>query len=715
MIYIRIDGEYLEFADSITVERRVKLFEDISKSAGDFSYSFDMARSQKNMRLLRIPVPDNSRKQVYSAVPCELVNAAGEALFTGSIRVDWLDYQITCSFFSGNNNWYGMLTGNMTDLDLSDYDTEQTEFNITNSWFNTEGIVYPLIDTGKLLDRSSANMKVEDYVGCFYLHTLLREVFNQSGLKVRGELFDNVFFKRIIVATNTRSKVDIDNNSLYAANTTPFVINALTPATVQSLPVVTTPYYQGETVDYNGSTFTAPYPMIVDIDISAVRTSVANNLQINIRTKQGGVAVPNSDYAKYGGSVALKMTGSIKNWYLDTGDQVEFIAFNLGANSVTITKLEMKVTPRFIYRSTGTSSVPLWTKQEFVSNVLQEFNIVPAYDQYTKTVTLNFFDRIKSKTPIDLSQHVTVDRVDYIDMVSNYAKSNTFSYKETNDDFVKEYNISTFLKYGSGVITVENDFIQDTVPVISSKFAAPVSYLKFGMSLEKVDYVETEDVFDEDITNVTNSGGTPRFNISNDVFIPGDLVRITESSQEGYNGEWIVSTVASGYFTLRGLSYLGDATAKATKLAFNVTTSDNVYLFVFTGLQTISDCSDLSTYFLEGTELSSIGFSYFNLLRLGRTIESKFDQGLSFGRISDPLFYQKTILETFWAQFQRILNDPVKLIGRGYLPVTVYKRLDFLQPVYIKTLETSNLYYINRIGGYEDQSTACDIELIKLP
>lgn len=716
MMYIRINGEYLEFAASVNVERRVKLFEDISKSAGDFSYSFDLTRSIKNMKLLGIPVPDNSMKRVYNNIDCDLVNSAGETLYKGSIRIEWLDdYKITCSFFSGNTNWFGMLTGSMSDMDLSEYDIEQTEFNITNSWFNTEGIVYPLIDTGKLLDRSSASMKIEDYVGCFYLHTLLREVFIQSGLKVNGELFDNLFFKRIIVATNTRSKVDIDNNSLFAANTSTFVVNAGTPVTVQSLPTTTTPYYEGNDVDYNGSTFTAPYPMIVDIEITAIRVSVANNLQIGIQTKRGGVSVPNSDVAKYGGFNSLKMTCSIKNWSMDTGDEIEFIAFNLGANNATVTKLEIKITPKFIYRTTGTSSVPLWTKQDFVANVLQIFNIVPSYDQFTKTVTLNFFDRIKSKPSVDLSEHIVIDRVDYIDMISNYAKSNTFAYQETNDDFIKEYNISTFLKYGAGVVPVDNDFIPNSVDIISSKFAAPISYLKFGMSMERIDYVETEDVFDEDITSVTNSSGTPRFNIANNVITPGDLVRISDSSTEGYNGEWVVNTVASGYFTVKGLTYLGNATAVVTKLAFNVTTSDNVFLFVFTGLQDIADCSDQDTYFLENTELSSVGFSYFNLLRLGRTIESKFEQGLSFGAITDPLFYQRTILETFWAQFQRILNDPVKLIGRGYLPVTKYKQLDFLQPVYIKTLETSNLYYINRIGGYEEQSIPCDVELIKLP
>ena len=87
-MYIRINGEYLEFSESIYVEKRAKLFENASKAAGDFSYSFDLIRSQKNMRLLGVPIPDSASKQVYTAVQCDLVNSAGESIYSGSIRVD---------------------------------------------------------------------------------------------------------------------------------------------------------------------------------------------------------------------------------------------------------------------------------------------------------------------------------------------------------------------------------------------------------------------------------------------------------------------------------------------------------------------------------------------------------------------------------------------------------------------------------------------------
>jgi hypothetical protein len=51
------------------------------------------------------------------------------------------------------------------------------------------------------------------------------------------------------------------------------------------------------------------------------------------------------------------------------------------------------------------------------------------------------------------------------------------------------------------------------------------------------------------------------------------------------------------------------------------------------------------------------------------------------------------------------------LKARGYIPDDVFRRLTPLTPVYLKTEETVNTYYINRIKGYRP----CEVELIKLP
>ena len=39
---IKVGNEYLDFDDDITLERQIKLFENIATSNGDFSYAFDI-------------------------------------------------------------------------------------------------------------------------------------------------------------------------------------------------------------------------------------------------------------------------------------------------------------------------------------------------------------------------------------------------------------------------------------------------------------------------------------------------------------------------------------------------------------------------------------------------------------------------------------------------------------------------------------------------
>ena len=127
--------------------------------------------------------------------------------------------------------------------------------------------------------------------------------------------------------------------------------------------------------------------------------------------------------------------------------------------------------------------------------MLSLFNVVTDYDAYTKTVTLNLFEKLKAKTPVDLSPYVEVEDVDYSDFISNYGKSTTLSYQASNDEDLSAYNVANFIKYGAASITVDNDFLPDTAALVDNKFTAPVSYINSALdcSVERVNFVELED------------------------------------------------------------------------------------------------------------------------------------------------------------------------------------------------------------------------------
>src|SRR5688500_16206190 len=173
---IKVSNEFLDFDDLIEVEKQIKLFEDISTTDGDFSYSFELQKTLNNTKLLGNPFPDNINKPVYQKIPAKLLSDSGAETYDGYLRVQKVTEVYECSFFAGNNNWFTEITGLLTDLDLSMYDIEQTEYNVINSWSQTEGLVFPLLDNGSLFTRSYNEIKIEDLVAAFYVKTIFNKI-----------------------------------------------------------------------------------------------------------------------------------------------------------------------------------------------------------------------------------------------------------------------------------------------------------------------------------------------------------------------------------------------------------------------------------------------------------------------------------------------------------------------------------------------------------
>jgi hypothetical protein len=707
---IRINNRYLDFSGTVEMERQSKLFEEIDKTRGDFSYQSSIPTTHNNLDILGLPFPDNASKIVYTNVDCDLISNTGEVLYSGYLRVEGLNKrEIRFRVFSGNSNWMNSLTGSMTDLDLSAYDQTLSNTNIRSRQTATSGITFPVIDTGALITRGYFHLKREDFVGTMYLRTLFKETFRQSGLKLAGELLTDPIYNSIVLASNARSKIDIDANSIYVGKNVSQAV--LGTGDITNFNLQSAPYTIGSDVTFNSNyQYVANYEMIVDIDLFVISDAV-------ISTTIGINGTPQS---KVTGTATTSGSNShfklpLRNVHLDAGDIVDAMTFLSAAGNITYASL--KITPRFIYHVFGRSSVPLWSKQDFVSNVLALFNTVSDYDPYSKTVTINLFKNLKGKEPVDLSQYIQVQDTDYADFISSYGRSSNLSYAEGDAEDLREYNISSYYRYGGGSIQVNNDFIQESADIVSSDFTTPTSYIhpRLDASIERINFVELEEKEDAEITSVTDNAGVPRFNVDADEFEEDDLVRI-ESDQLAYNGDFVVSAVGAGWVEVWGLAYESDATGTIKRMVHNLTTDDSVYLLINTVSRSVPDFSNLATtYYLGQSSYTTWTLAFFSLINNDTTINDIFKQSLSFGAIEDPGFYQRTMLEAYWKDVEAILNDPVKLICEGKVPETVFRSLTPLRPVYLTTQETTNRYYINKISGYIEAKYPFRIELIKLP
>lgn len=709
---IRSNGEFFDFDGDIEIESRIKLFDEVGSSNGDFSYDIELPNTAKNRKILGIPVPD-SVKTIYTDLTAEIINDQGELVYTGKLQVNKIAGQsITATFYAGNTEWFSLLSDPLSSLPLYRYDVELTEANITASWAESSGIVFPIIDSGVLVNRSFANFKVEDFVPFFYVKTLFQEIFNPLGIKLAGDLLDDPMYNSIGVVCNGRSQDDIISRSCYVNKTVSQTgILPLTLITFQD--ESTFPFFDGSlnNFDTTNSRYTADSTMVVTIETSIDISGTANG---------SGYLMKNGGIIAVGDNVKIVEK-------LNSGDYIEVYAAPIGIGTIDVNSGTFRVTPLFIYKSFGKSSVPLWTQGKFVSNILSLFNVLPSYEATSKTLTLNLFKDIATKEAIDISDAIEITEIDFSEFVQDFSKKNIFTYQEGDDEDLRIYNISNYISYGSGALLIENDFIDNEDEILESDFTTPITYLNgvFDTSMERIPFVEVEEIESRNITSVSDSSGTARFNISNadDYFEVSDLVEI-ETDVTGYNGQWVIQTVSSSYIEVRGSDYISSTTGTAKLMRHKFTTDKGVYLFAnipnmyvayFSSRMKRSNGLSVGRYYFEQSNKGQMSLAYFNMLSNGQEVNSLFKQGLSFGSIDNPLSYQKSILDTYWPNFSKMLNDPVMVRANGYFQRLTFDQMrTFLRPLRVKTNETNNLYYLNRVNGYKDSGKPCEIELIKL-
>lgn len=709
----------MDFSGPVDVDRRAKLFEEIDEAVGDEGFAATMPDNGHNRLALGMPLVDSLLGSQYIANDAVLMNDAGVGIHFGSVRVEGIeDGKIRWSFVSGNSSWFSMITGDLSDMNIAKYDVLQTQANVISSWSRTSGLVYPWVDAGPLKTRKFQSARPEDFAPGIFLHTIFEEIFQSAGLKIRGDLITNPLYNQIVVLTNAKSDEETEARSCNVNKVTDQTL----PSNLSYVKVTFDndsdyPYFDGKSNNFSlvNNRYTADLEMDLQVKLT---------LQLSSAHWTGIVLYKNGNPTTSHQSVSTTDTNTLDtNIHLVAGDYIEWYARNQvsGGPSVDITSGNLEITPTYIFKSFAKAAVPKWTKQQFVSNVLQIFNVIPSFDYFTKTVTLDLFDKIKGKPSIDISKYITGKvNVDFVDFISNYGRNNIFSYSETSEDETERYNASSEIKYGAGKLIARNDFIQDSADVINSDFSSPFTYVHpyFKCSLDRMELIELADgEVEAKIATIQDDGvGNAKFMLTDadDIFNVGDLVNL-EFEDTQYNGEYIVSQTTSTFLALYGGSFYTNNPGKIKRMRYENTGNDDVFLVVHTGARVITDFSQNST-FLIGTTIRTVwAHSYFNMLATGKPVDAIFKQGLCFGRVNNPLAFQRTLLDTFWHVFAGILNNPVKLICPVNFPETVNAQIDFTGPVSIKTDKSSNDYYVNKIEGYQGQQYQNMIEIIQLP
>jgi hypothetical protein len=722
---IRVNDDILEFNDSIEVDKNIKLFDDIEEATGDFSYAFTIPSTAKNRRLLGLTSPDAVNKSVYQYLEADILGDDGIALYKGSIVTERQSrYGIECSFFSGNHNWFAMIDGPLQDYYLDGYDRDLTKLNIQNTWNANEGLIYTLMDAGILSRRPVPFLKPSDFVGGIFVKTVFSKIFSIAGIKLKGELFSDPIFNSLITYNNQENESQIRQRSVYALKTTTETRPVPPPITVIDVnfeDTTTYPYFNGGNFILDGSgrtVYRADVKMLVRVEVTLYVEPGTGFNYFNLVSTAPGSSNVIFRFQEDGSGI---LTGSV-DIVMEPSEEI-YIQTGVFINEVRPGST-LKVTPLFIWYTPGRALVPNWTKREFVNEMLKIFNTVTSYDPVSKELTINLVDKLKHKTPSDISEFVDEIEFDYTTLGQSFGKSNYFTYQEGPDgENFTGYKSNEFVKYGSGAVDLDNDNLQDAVTLVESKFSSPLTYVHKSMltSLERVDLISESIDSPLEFTAVTAGTSYARMTVALDADIEqqdryqvGDIIRVTQSTGQNYLGDWEVSARGDGYVEFFMMPFEFTATGEMERVRPAYSASDDSFIFINAGIRNVSDISPLDKFYFERVAATQVGFSFFNLLSNGTSINDIFKQSLKFGPAESPLDYQTNMVDNYFGTLELIMNDPVTGIMTAHIPKKFFIGFSYLTPVVVKYDMSSSLWFISKISGYKGSEYECEVELIKL-
>lgn len=715
---LKANGEYLDFSGDIEIERQSRLFESFSETFGDFAYAFNLDDTANNRRILQLESVNQTNKIIYRSVYAEVQNDSGEGLYFGQLRVERKYGVISCGFFSGNNNWISLINGNLLDIDWSFLDVAKSATSVTDTWTaGNEGVTFPLVDKGGLSNRlgralandtRNLNLNAFDFHPFYFVKTILKKVIQDAGLKITGELLNDSIYQNLIITSNrgdTRAERIDSRTSNVGRNSSQSLPTSRTQLQLTS----SDPFSDGDLELWDNSLYryTTDIPVTVKI-VHDLRTSVDQSYLYEIEVN---------------GSVERTWDFNENNTYetsldLDAGDYIEFFITSSTSTANLLTGSGITIYPLYFQYFFAGDYIPSMDKSTAIKNVFNIFNVVVDYNPFTKTIDTKLFKNIKNAPEIDISEHVSSVEVDYYEFIENFGKINHFKYAIPDITEIEDYNKANDKEYAAGVIDIDNQFLQESADIIELEFATPFTYYNsfFGTPLPKLNYTSYSRLNDTefDIGSVSDNGGIARFNVPGAVpigMLVGRIVEIFNASNSAYEGTGILSVVTGSYFELVNVSYINSATAKFNLVITEEVTSD-VPIIMVNSFIGVDQFSPFSNIYVGSTPYTEVPYGWFDKPSTQQEVDSLVNS-LSFDPVNQLNSYQNGLIDVYYGDFKRVLNDPVKIYATCTLPEKIFKQITFLQPIRLRYQDFDCQFYGNKISGFKNSFTSCTFELIK--
>lgn len=415
---------------------------------------------------------------------------------------DAIEYE--CSLHGQTADLFTTLgNAKLSELNFDEYNHVLNTTNVTNSWDTSiikngssqafaygEGYVYAqMLSKYGSQNANTSQWRVDDHVPSLYAKTVIDKIFASTPYTYTADSFFNTDrFKRLVIPYNNFG-FEADETALTSRL---FQAQLSAPISIPNVNQII-PFNNDSTggnfdngVNYNTTTYeyTVPVggtydfylnldasvnmspPLAVNTSVTAIFSLLKNSIEVKTISIDSNISNSNfifnsSGQASINCNAGDKIKLAFKAAYL--GGKIPFIIQTINSNTYFYNHVDAST---FSYNNTidfGLFFGGEDLQKDMLSNFVKMFNLYIEQDVYNPKL-LRFVPRdefyngvAKDWTKkLDYSQNVTI-----VPMGNLEANPYTFTFKEGQDQYNKDYKQSTSRIYGDRVIRIDNDFVKE--------------------------------------------------------------------------------------------------------------------------------------------------------------------------------------------------------------------------------------------------------------
>lgn len=696
-LYVNNTKIELAPGERITLSKSVARIGEIETRSGVVSADFDVLATSVNIATLGHNNTLESDNAVSPSTKQEAyLEDEGHIISRGFVQIvswDQRNRTISLAFFGDNADWFELLRGKFVDdIDFSDLNHDWTEANITASWTNTSGYIYPAVDYGRLTGDTNFYTEIEDWYPALFRSTIIERAFRDINYRIEGDFLETFPYQNCIIPFS-RSKFERDISRLLANATdgpgvytfSDLLVAATSGNDTQVIDIDTAVFDPEGAFNLSTNRFvatqtltTAVFKFTFRADMTIEATGATADGEIHFKVRKNGTDIldqtllTHSGLSQTAGSGDFVFTATEDLVATDYIDAVFYFTYS-GA-TVGVTNMFFTVnTDSFTFDLVSVDStipvsglvtlneiLPEISQLDLVKDMIVSNNLIVESDPSGGWVRFTKFDQVYDNMPdaVDWSERVdliSMRTIDFTEALSGFGVKNYFRYQEEGEDdiYLTAYAKEHDLPYGDGILTVSNDFLENEREVYESPFSA--TFMTDG---------------------IQNAIGT---------------VPLAHIPYWGEDPQAIPGTPIAGYL---------ESSARILYVIPNAAVSD----FALGGAGNVK---------VESTFYDDCAYGYFSKQITNSDVD-RYTDNLAYEQPDVAAPAGSDILGEQYSNLSRILNKPRMIeIGVRLWPHE-FRDLDFTKPVYIHSGNLQGYFYIDEIDEYEGSRIPAIARLIQL-